>query len=181
MVTIKIRGLDKVKRALLDLEMSLSPRGGMSVLGNRIGRVLRDDARAAITRQDWPELGKWQRAKTGRRKVFIKERERIHTETLIPHNGFITIVYYNQRGDWKLTDHAAGYTLQPHGKFVTVKLADGRPLRLPANAEKITFRWKRPSVVPARRVFADRDRAEALIRPVILKWLNELKRKANAP
>ncbi len=182
MVTIKITGIDKLKRALLDIELALGKN--LSVLGNRIGRELRDDARRTITTQgdgQWAELGKWQRAKTGRRKALIQERERIHTKTLTPSKGFITIVYYDQRGNWKLTDHGAGYTKLPHGKFVTIKLKDGRPLLLPANTTNFTFRWKRPSVVPARRVFADRVRAERIMRPVIERFLLELQQKVKRP
>jgi hypothetical protein len=183
-VALKITGIDRIKRALLDLELSLSARGRLPVLMNRIGRALRDDAKRRILTQDngqWAQLGKWQRAKTGRRKVFVKESQRIHFKTLSSAAGAITIIYYNQRGNWKLTDHAPGFTLAPHGKFVTVALADARPLRLPVGTPSVTFRWKRPSVIPARRVFADRAQVEKIARPIIDAWMMELKQKAEKP
>jgi len=176
MVGLKITGLDNVKRALLDIELQVSARGRLPVLMNRIGRVLRDDAKRRITSQDggsWEELGKWQRAKTGRRKALLKEREHIHHKVLPA--GAAVIVYYNMRGSWKLTTHGTGFVVSPHGKFITVKLVDGRPLMLPQTQTAITFRWKRPSVVPARRVFAHKERAERYIRPIIAAWLAEIK------
>jgi hypothetical protein len=178
MVTIKITGLDKVKLALLDIEMSLSSRGRLPTLMNRIGRALRDDAKRTITTQDggkWAPLGKWQRAKTGRRKALIEERERIHQKTMAAGSGAITVVFYAQRGLWALTKHAPGFTIAPHGKYVTVKLVDGTPLRLPKDQKSYKFRWVRRSVVPARRVFADRITAEKIIRPIVDQWLAELK------
>lgn len=169
MATIHITGVAETQAAVTKIRKAMNRS---SVLFNRIGRRLRDDARARITSQDggkYEKLSKWTRARTGRRKALITERKNITFRST--KRGLI--VGHNAGGDWNIGQHESGFVTPGFaGHAVTIPLKNPRALKV--NGNSITIRGAKASVVPARRVFANEPEANAIVRQEAEKWLRDI-------
>ncbi len=163
MTTITVTGVELTKKGMAKLNRDLSRT---SVLSNRMGRALRDDARRRITTQGdgtWEPLSKWTMARTGRKKALIKERVKI-TFKLI---GGQLVISHDSDGAWTLRQHEQGFTTAPDVP-ATIKLK--RPRLLGVTGNTIHIRQAKESVTPARRVFATEPEANRIVRPIVKKW-----------
>ncbi len=175
MTTITITGVGLTKNGISKLKRDL---GRTSVLSSRMGRALRDDARRRITTQGdgtWEPLGKWAKARTGRRKVLITERKNI-TFRLI---GGQLVIGHQSSGTWSLDDHARGFTTRPKVPAL-IPLKRPKLLGLPSDQKTHLLRRAKPSVVPARRVFPTEPEASQILKPIVGRWVAEIiKRSRN--
>jgi len=176
MASITITGIKEAKLGLSKIRRSL--RNNNAFLRS-VGRELRDDARRRITTQDggsYPKLSKWTRAKTGRRKALITERNNIQFRLVA---GVLQIGHEGS-GGWELTSHEKGFTLPGLAEMFTVKrpnfLAPGRNLK----GDQVTVFGKRPSKVPARRVFPTQAEANVILVREAEKWIGNILKRNRA-
>lgn len=173
MTTLTITGVELTKKGISKLKRDL---GRTSVLSNRMGRALRDDARRRITTQgdgSWAPMSKWTAARTGRKKLLISERPKI-TFKLI---GGRLVVGHDSGAGWSLQDHERGFTTPPE---VPATIALKRPKILGISTSEIHIRRAKESVTPARRVFATEAETVKIAKPIVIKWVNDILRRAKA-
>lgn len=153
--------------------------GRHGVLMGRLGRAFRDDARLRITNQDggnYAPLSKWTRARTGRRKALVTEKKNI--SFIVSGAKSIVVIGHTAKGDWSLNMHEKGFVTPGFSGFSTII-----PLKNPSalsgvRGNRITIRGAKPSIVPARRVYATKVEATTIIRPIIEDWLRKIIRRA---
>ena len=177
-ITIKTVGLDRVKRKLREYKQDFSAGSPEHArLMTALGRAGRDYGRKRITTQgdgSWAPLSKWTRAKTGRRKALITERQNIkYRKTRLG----VEIFHDSPSPNWSLATHARGFTRPAvRGKVVI-------PLKVPSilgvNKPYIVLPKGSPATVtPPRPVFENDDTVmRKVIRPQIRLWLQELRSK----
>jgi len=176
MASIRVTGIKETKLGLSKIRRSL--RNNNAFL-RRVGRALRDDARLRITTQDggtYAPLSKWTKAKTGRRKALITERKNIQFKLTA---GAIQVGHEGSAG-WELTSHEKGFTLPGMPETFTLKrpnfLAPGPNLK----GDQVTVFGKKPSKVPARRVFPTRAEANVILVREAEKWINNILKSSGA-
>lgn len=158
---VKFVGLQKAKLGIKGIGDDITvTRGQAKRLFRAIGRESRDYVRRRITTQgngSWPKLSKWTRARTGRRKALLTERQRV-VFRVKPLK--VEVAYEERTAEWNLTTHHKGFTTPgTKNKRVTI------PLRNPAaigwNRPAISFRNSKDSVTPPRNVWGfERDHQE---------------------
>lgn len=170
MATIVLTGVKETKSAVRKIRRQMSKTGP---LYTRIGRALRDDARKRITTQDngnYDPLSKWTRARTGRRKALITERQNISFKVI----GGTLIIGHTAKGNWNIQMHERGFVTPGFsGKAVTIPLKNPNALK-DVKGNSITIRGAKASVVPARRVFATQAEAEVIARSHAERWLADI-------
>lgn len=173
MTTITITGVELTKKGFNKLRRGLS---NQKVVVNRLGRAFRDDARRRITSQGggtWEPLSKWTMARTGRRKALVTEKKNITFKVI----GNRLLVGHESGGGWSLQDHEKGFTTPPDVP-ATIKLK--RPGLLGMEGNSIHITRAKPSVTPARRVFATEAEANNLVGPIVEKWVREIIKRSKA-
>lgn len=175
--SVEIVGIEKFTRAVRGWSKDFDPpKRNVQVLFGRLGRALRDDVRNRITTQgggSWAPLGKWARARTGRRKALITERSRVKFSK---RPNSVRIFYAPRSDKWDLTDHHEGFTTPGFsGKKLTIPLRN--PSALKVKGSSITILSAKPSVVPARKIWTSPPRALAIARPIIHRWATDIIRK----
>lgn len=169
MTTIRVTGLVETREGLVKIRRELRKTKS---LFNMFGRGIRDDARNRITTQDngtYPKLGKWARARTGRRKALITERKNISFK-LVGNN----LVIGHTATGWNIQDHEKGFTTPGFvGKPVTIPLRNPNALE-GVTGNSISIRRAKASNVPARRVFATEREAVKIMQPIADAWLKKI-------
>ncbi len=170
-INVKTTGLDKTKKGLLKIQRALKRT---NPLMNGIGRALRDDARRRITTQDggtYAPLSKWTRAQTGRRKALITERKNI-TFKLV--GGSLQIGHVSP-GAWTIGMHERGFVEQ--NKSETITLRNPKALK-DVRGTQFFLKSPKPSVTPARKVFANRAETESIARRKADEWIKRIVERA---
>lgn len=179
MIVIRTIGLDDLARSSRRWQKGLEKGSGrMRVLLNRIGRRLRDRSRKRITTQgegSWQPLGKWVRAKTGRRKALITERPRIKYTV---GRGNVKIYHDSPSTRWSLNDHAKGFDRPGNSKPVFIPLKNPGALSPGSNLTKRGIflpKGNKPTRTPKRDVWGTETSARRqVINPEVQRWLKEV-------
>jgi hypothetical protein len=175
MTDIVITGLTETQKGISQIRRNVQKT---TPLFNRFGRALRDDARRRITTQDggkYDKLSKWTRARTGRRKALITERKNISHMIV----GSRLLIGHTATG-WNIAMHEKGFTTPGFsGRTVVIPLKNPAALR-DVKKNFIAIRGAKESVVPARKVFANKDEALTIMKPIITDWLNKIIKRAGA-
>lgn len=170
---VKPVGFRELRRALeLTKGDFKAPSKRVTVLFNRVGRALRDDARNRITTQGegkWKPLSKWTRAKTGRRKALITERRNI----IYSNKGTrVEVIHRSPSPNWNLNKHAAGFTRPAVRKRVRIPLR--QPSLLGVKTPFIILpRGSRATKTPARNVWGTIAQQRNVFIPITRNWLAE--------
>ena len=158
-------GLNKIKRALKRT----------NVLLNGIGRSLRDDAKRRITTQDggsYAPLSKWTRAQTGRRKALLPLRSGI---TFKLAGGILQVGHDSGSTLWNIGMHEKGFIQSNKSEMITLR--NPRALK-DVRGTQFFLRSPKPSVTPARKVFANKAEAESIAKIKAEAWVKNIVGKA---
>ncbi len=160
------KGIDKVIRDVKRIKP----------LFNQMGRKLRDDARRRIITQDggkYAPLSKWTRARTGRRKALTTEKKNISFQVV----GSTLLIGHSATG-WSLKMHETGFiSTTSVGRVVTITLKNRKALK-DVRSSPLTVTVKKASIIPPRRVFANKLEATTIINPIIHDWIRKIVQKA---
>lgn len=187
MTNITITGVVETKKGFNQINRDIKRT---SVLFNQLGRSLRDDAKKRITTQDggqYAPLSKWTKARTGRRKALITERPGI---TFIAKKDFVLIGHVPSKGSttgqesksWNLGMHERGFTTPGSNRPTPVILKRPNYIKepRPKPGGLFIFRNTKPSVTPARQVFANPYQARAIVGRIARKWLAKILKRAKS-
>lgn len=95
----------------------------------------------------WRPASKWIVAKKARHSVLL---EAIPNVKFQAYSGSVR-VFFASPGEWSLTQHHQGFTVPPSGHRETFALR--RPSVLGKKTNTFSFISRKPSVVPARRIW----------------------------
>jgi hypothetical protein len=171
-INLNVTGLADTKKGLAQIKRALRRT---NPLMNSIGRALRDDARRRITTQDggtYDPLSKWTRAQTGRRKALITERKNISFKLV----GGTLQIGHQSPGNWSIEQHEKGFVEQNASETITLR----NPKALKdIRGTQFFLKNPKPSVVPARKVFANRAEAESIAKKKADQWVKKIVARAN--
>lgn len=180
-IELRITGIKQAKWGIRYLINALETGGPrQTVLLNRLGRAFRDQSRQHITDQSyggqkWAPLSKWTKARTGRNKALLKQRERIIFRTA---PGRLEVGYREEEAGWNLTKHHKGFrTLGVTGKLMRVPLVRPTALNPVPKGNAKFFTKSKAAVVPARPIWPDRKMIGVMGRPIVTQWMQENIRK----
>lgn len=171
-INVKTTGLGKTVKGLNQIKRSLKRT---NTLMNGIGRALRDDAKRRITTQDggtYAPLSKWTRAQTGRRKALITERKNI-TFKLV--GGILQIGHTSDDPRWNIGMHERGFV--EDNKSETITLRNPKALK-DVRGTQFFLKSPKASVVPARKVFANKAETESIARMKADAWIKKIVARA---
>lgn len=171
MTSIIFTGISDLQASLEQYNRSFSPNSRQrKVLFGRLGRKGRDRVRKNITEQrGFPPLSKWTRARTGRRKGLVTERQNI---TFIVKPLSVEIGYTPKSTEWNLTKHHKGFTVKGSSNKITIPLK--RPRAIEWSKPTITLRGTGPSIVPARPVWGDINQIMRYVGPTTRDWARKI-------
>ena len=173
-VSFRTQGFDEVAAFMRELSKDVKPSSArVTVLLNRVGRALRDDARNRITTQNngkWPKLSKWTRAKTGRLKALITERGKIKFKRW-GRSG--VAVGHESGGDWSLDDHVKGFTRPAVNKRVVIPLKAPRYLGIKDKDYIVLPKGSPPTRTPSRNPYGTKRDMRAVFVPIVRVWMQE--------
>lgn len=168
MASVQIRNQQQVLAALKRIDVAL--KAGMMPLFNESGRALRDFTQKRISTSDggnWKPVSKWIRAKKNTTKALAGMQSRIKFKSMPTQME----LYFESPGNWAISDHDKGFTVGATGKRVTIPLRNPAALGLPSKALSFSFISRRDSVVPARKVWPTDKEAEAILVPIVSRWV----------
>lgn len=154
---------------------------GLLELVRTCAAILRDDAKKRMGSSDsgsWAPPSKWIKAKKGARKALAGMQRYIKSRAIRSvgrgANSAAGIVYFaNPDNDWNINDHHTGFTRPATGRFVTISLKQPSHLGLRPGTSKFRFRSVKPSVVPARKIWATEAEAISKIELPASMWLSK--------
>jgi len=155
-----------LRRAMRAMEAGL--RNPAPVYG-RAARHMRDYVRNTITLQGranpYPRLSQWTRDRTGRRKALITLRPRIKARWDRTQGE----VYFDPiSAQWNITQHHTGFTSPA---VVNKRMA------VPLKSGGVRIFWSRkPSKIPARKVWPSRQELEREVVPFFSSWVDRMAR-----
>lgn len=160
-------------RALAALKRTDDIGGAINSLLLLVLNTFREQVRQNLETQGdafgkWQPASKWTVAKKGSSKLFAGKQENIRIRNA-PGRGEVVFV---SPGNWTLTQHQEGFTVPPTGELVTLDLKN--PGAVGAKSSKFSFISRRPSVVPARRMWPTEKKAVATAEPLITRWVKAL-------
>jgi hypothetical protein len=171
-ININVTGISKTNKGLAKIKRAIRRT---DTLMNGIGRALRDDARRRITSQDggtYAPLSKWTRAQTGRRKALITERNNIKFRL----QGGILQIGHEADGNWNIGMHESGFV--EDNKSETITLKNPKALK-DVRGTQFFLKSPKPSVVPARKVFANKFETESIAKRKADEWIKKIVARAN--
>jgi len=169
--TIYISNEKQVRDALKRIDKALVAE--RSTLFNTLGRILQDDVRERMDTRDhgsWAPPSKWILAKKNARSALAGQSRNVRFQTF-PDK---VVIFFTSPGQWTLSQHHDGFTVQPDGSRVTIPLQNPAPLSLPSSAKTFSFISRRPSVVPARKAWPTEAEAVAKIQTPISLWIRKV-------
>lgn len=174
---IYVTGIEATKRGLRFISDALDGKNPRrATLLKRIGAALRDRARGNISDQSyegqsWRPLSDWTRAKTGRFKALITEREKIKYD--VDAQGLTLRVFHEQTDpNWTLTQHHKGFTSPAvTGKLMAFPLV--RPNLVGIGSKLAIFQSRKATKTPARPVWPSPAMIKKLVGPLIDLWMKE--------
>lgn len=145
-----------------------------------VARGFRDHVRKTIATQDggsWERPSKWTRAK--KRQMRALPGQSINIKHIFAGRKQALVVYQGQSKETgqpiSITEHHYGKALPPTGKLVRIPIRAPSALGLTRGITEMWFRSRRPSVVPARKIWPDRPgEAQRIAEPLASNWVRVL-------
>ena len=170
MVSVTIRNERAVRAALKGIDKALIAE--RPALFQTLGRLLQDDVRQRMDSRgggSWAPPSKWILAKKNARSALAGQSSRVRFQ-VFPDK---LAIFFASPGQWTLTQHNDGFTVQPDGSRVTIPLQNPSALSLPGSAKTFSFLSRRASVVPPRRSWPTEAEALAKIQAPLSVWIRK--------
>jgi len=158
-------------QAALDKAMNLS--GALSSLLSLVIKGFQDQVKKNLRDQGseygkWEPASKWITAKKGTSKLFEGADQYVRVRNAPGRSE----VVFDSPGNWTLTEHQSGFTVPPTGRIVVLDLK--APAVIGATGSRFAFISRRPSKVPARRMWPTDNKAKETAEPLVIRWAKAL-------